>query len=106
MNREIRILFVRPSKTSFIQQDLELLRKHFNVRVVDFVLSRKKPKDTFKTAFGMIKGILWADVTFSWFAGIHAYVAVRLSKIFKKKSIVVVGGYKTANVSEMLRLKI
>ena len=42
----------------------------------------------------MIKGVLWTDVTFSWFAERHAYVAVLLSKIFKKKSIVVVGRYE------------
>jgi len=42
MNRKIRILFVRPLKSSFIQEDLKLLRKHFNVRVVDFVLSIRK----------------------------------------------------------------
>jgi len=33
MNRRIKILFVRPSKSSFIQKDLELLRKHFDVWV-------------------------------------------------------------------------
>jgi len=32
----IGILFVRTLKSSFIQKDLELLRKHFDVRVVDW----------------------------------------------------------------------
>ncbi len=102
MNRKIRILFVRPSKSSFIQEDLKLLRKHFNVRVVDFVLSiRKKPKETLKTMFNMLAGVLWADITFSWFADTHAFWAVRLSKIFRKKSIAVVGGYEVAKVPEI-----
>ena len=102
MNRKIRILFVRPSKSSFIQEDLKLLRKHFNVRVVDFVLSiRKKPKETLKTMFNMLAGVLWADVTFSWFADTHAFWAVRLSKIFRKKSVAIVGGYEVAKVPEI-----
>ncbi|MCW3137390.1 MAG: glycosyltransferase family 4 protein [Methanophagales archaeon] len=102
MNRKIRILFVRPLKSSFIQEDLKLLRKHFNVRVVDFVLSiRKKPKETLKTMFNMLTGVLWADITFSWFAGYHAYWAVRLSKIFRKKSVAIVGGYEVAKVPEI-----
>jgi hypothetical protein len=42
MNRKIRILVVRPSKSSFIQRDLELLRKHFDVRVGDFVLGIRR----------------------------------------------------------------
>jgi len=41
-----------------------------------------------------IKGVLWSDVTFSWFADVHAFVAVLLSKMFRRKSIVVVGGYE------------
>jgi glycosyltransferase involved in cell wall biosynthesis len=49
----------------------------------------------------LISNILWADVTFSWFASGHAFWAVRLSKIFRKKSIVVVGGYEVARVPEI-----
>ncbi len=101
MDRKIRILFVRPSKSSFIQEDLKLLKKHFDVRAVDFVLSRGNLKDTLVTPFKMVLGVLWADVTFSWFAGTHAFWAVRLSKIFRKKSIVVVGGYEVAKVPEI-----
>ena len=96
-NEKARILFIRISKSSFIQKDLELLRKHFDVRVVDFVLSRKNLKRTLKIPFDMIKGVLWADITFSWFAAMHAYFTILLSKIFNKKSIVVAGGYDVAN---------
>lgn len=42
MIEKTKILLNRHSKSSFIQKDLELLRKHFDVRVVDFVLKRKK----------------------------------------------------------------
>jgi glycosyltransferase involved in cell wall biosynthesis len=98
---KIKILFIRTSKSSFIQKDLELLRKHFEVRVVDFVLSKKNLKGTLMTPFKMINGVLWADVTFSWFADTHASWAVRLSKLFRKKAIVVVGGYEVAKVPEI-----
>lgn len=103
MNRKIKILFVCTSKLSFIRKDLELLRKHFDVKVMDyFILSiRGRPKDTLRTIFTLIKGILWADLTFSWFASTQAFWAVRLSKIFKKKSIVVVGGIDVAKVPEI-----
>ncbi len=94
-------MFIRPSKSSFIQNDLKLLKKHFDVRVVDFVLNRKDQKNTFKTVLGLITGVIWSDLTFSWFADVHAYWAVRLSKIFGKKSIVVVGGYEVADVPEI-----
>jgi len=57
-SRKAKILFVRPSKSSFIQKDLELLKKHFDVRVVDFVLSRENLRGSLETAFGMIKSVL------------------------------------------------
>ncbi|SNQ61100.1 glycosyltransferase family 4 protein [Candidatus Methanoperedens nitratireducens] len=101
MNKRIKVLFVRPYKPSFIQKDLELLKKHFDVKKVDFVLSRKNLKDTLMSPFKMVAGVIWADVTFSWFAGYHAFCAVRLSKILRKKSIVVVGGYEVAEVPEI-----
>ena len=96
-----KILFIRPSKSSFIQKDLEILTKHFDVRVVDSDLTGKSLKGALITIYNMIKGILRVDITFSRFAGTHAFVAILLSKLFRKKSIVVVGGYEVAEVPEI-----
>ncbi|MHC1571134.1 MAG: glycosyltransferase family 4 protein, partial [Methermicoccaceae archaeon] len=97
----IRVLFVRPYRSSFIQRDLELLKRHFDVRVVDSVLSRKKPHQAIKSLFKLAFGILWADVSFSWFADAHALFAVIISRLFRRKSVVVVGGYEVAAVPEV-----
>lgn len=85
--------------SSFKEKDLELLGKHFNVRVIKFEVKnyRGYPGVLFK----LLRAVFWADVTFSWFAGEHAMWAVRLSKILRKKSIVVVGGGEVANVPEI-----
>jgi glycosyltransferase involved in cell wall biosynthesis len=98
---KVKILFVRLSPSSFVQNDLKILKKYFDIKVVDFVFNVKYPKNSFKTIWDMITGILWADLTFSWFADVHAYWTVRLSKIFRKKSIVVIGGYETAKINEI-----
>ena len=65
-NKKTKILFICILKASVIQKDLELLKKHFDVRVVDFILSRKNLKGTLKTLKSipsMIMGVIWADVT-------------------------------------------
>jgi glycosyltransferase involved in cell wall biosynthesis len=98
---KIKILFVRLSPSSFVQNDLKLLKKHFEVKDIDFILTWKDPKNTFKTILDVIKGIIWADLTFSWFADFHALWAVKLSKLFRKKSVVVIGGYETAKIPEI-----
>lgn len=93
MYKNVKILFVCPYFSSFIQQDLDLLKKHFDVRIGHYTSLMSIPK--------ILKGVLWSDLTFSWFADTHAFWAVLLSKMFKKKSIVVVGGFEVAKVPEI-----
>jgi len=54
-------------------------------------------KKSLKFLIGTLKGVLWADTTFPWFADVHAFAAVLFSKIFIRKSIVVVEGYEVAH---------
>ncbi len=96
-----KILFVRLNPSSFVQRDLKILKKHFQVKEVDFIISRKDPLTTMKTIYSLISGVIWADMTFSWFADIHSYWSVKLSKFFGKKAVTVIGGYETAKVEEL-----
>lgn len=84
-----------PEGDIFLERDVEILKKHFEVRTAP-TFNRKKPITTLPSIFKILKGTLWADVTFSWFADTHAFLAVLFSKIFRKKSIVVAGGYDVA----------
>ena len=49
--KKIKILFVPPSRSSFIQKDLELLRKHFDVRVRGFSFEHEKIKKAYADKF-------------------------------------------------------
>jgi glycosyltransferase involved in cell wall biosynthesis len=104
MVRRTRILFVRAkeaSESSFINRDIELLKKHFDVRVIDYVLDKRRARESAGTIWRMCKGLVWADASLSWFAVWHARTAVRLSKIFLRKSIALVGGYEVASMPEI-----
>lgn len=90
----IKIFFVCPSFSSFIQNDLDILRRHFDVRVAHY----QGKKRVLKFLIVTLKGVLWSDVTFSWFADVHTFAAVLFSRIFRRRSIVVVGGYEVAKV--------
>lgn len=89
----MKILFVYTNLSSFVKADLEILQRHFDVKPIKYNGTR--------SIFKLFRGVLWADVTFSWFADIHAFYAVRFSKMLGKKSIVVVGGYDVAKVPEI-----
>ena len=90
---KINILFVPYSSSTFIKKDLEFLQKHFDVKPVQW---RGK-----RDILNIVLGVLKSDVVFSWFAFDYAAVAVFFSKLFQKKSIVIVGGGDVAYVPEV-----
>ena len=91
---KIKILFVYTSFLSFVKNDLEILRKHFDVTPYKY---NRKRDDLIKIA----KAILKNDLIYSWFAVDHAAISVFFSKLFNKKSIVVIGGQDVAFAPEI-----
>lgn len=89
----IKVAFVYYSFSSFIKSDYEVLSKHFNVNKINY----RKVWDAFRIMIAVLK----SDVSFSWFAGGHAFLMVLFSKIFRKKSIVIAGGGDVAAVPEI-----
>ena len=101
VNKKTKICFVGSLTSSFIRNDYKILLKHFDVELV-------QPPRVKSGFFTWIKFILQlqykvkkSDITFSWFAGWHSAFAVFFSKLFRKKSIVVVGGYDAAYAPEI-----
>lgn len=99
--RKKRVLFIRPSKATFIEQDLKVLGRHYDVRTLDVFEKGRSVRNRFRVFWRMLRGVLWADVTYSWFAEIYALWAVRLSRFFGKRSVVVIGGYEVAQIPEI-----
>ena len=98
----IKILFVYSALSSFIRTDLEILQKHFNVKTVKievFFVPRKgrNPLEFLR----LLKGILLADIAFTWFADVNAFFMVLFCKFLRKKSVIVVGGYDVVYIPEI-----
>jgi len=96
-----KVLLVHPRKSSFIQADLDILNRHFEVRVLDLGAYKRSLRNSLIVGYRLLRGVLWADVSFSWFAEKHAEVAVKISRILGKPSVVVVGGYEVAGIPEV-----
>ena len=96
MNRKIRILFVHHFNKTYIQEDLKILQRHFDVKSILWTRTRD-----LKKVFTVAKHIYKTDLVFIWFAGKHAAYTILFSKLFGKKSVVVVGGYEVAHVPEI-----
>lgn len=89
-----------PEGGIFLKRDVEILKNHFEVRTAP-TFNRKKPITTLPSIFKILKGTLWADVTFSWFADTHAFLAVLFSMMLRKKSVVVASGYSVADMPQI-----
>jgi glycosyltransferase involved in cell wall biosynthesis len=101
MARRTRVLLIRPNESPFMDQDEAILRKHYDVRTLDM---HRIPGGRFyalRFISRLKRGLLWADVSVSWFADKHAYAASRLAHIFGVRTIVIVGGYEPAKEPEI-----
>jgi len=98
MNKEeIKILFVGDISKSFTKRDYDILAKYYDVKVISIP---KKLSEWPGFVIKIKKLVKKHDITFSWFAGWHSYFPVFFSKLYKKKSIVIVGGYDAAYIPE------
>lgn len=93
----MKILFVYQGLQSFVQKDLDILRSIHEVHLIQFSGRKELIKHIFPNLWRLWQGILWCDLTFSWFGKLHAFFAVLFSKIVGKKAIVVAGGDDVAD---------
>jgi len=87
-----RVLYLYKHRRSFVDRDLELLQRHFDVMPVYF---------TWKILFRLPFLIASSDAVFVWFASFHAFLATIFAMLFSKKTVVVTGGYDVAGEPEI-----
>lgn len=94
----MKILFVYQALSTFVKKDLDILRSSHIVREIHF----RGINDIHK----LWRGVKWCDLSFSWFGSFHAFLSVLFSKLLKKKSIVVAGGYDVGQIDGLWAQKI
>lgn len=102
LERKTTIFFVHSGLLTFVRRDLEILQKHFDVKSMNATtfLVPRRGRD-WLVYFKLVKWILWADVVYSWFAGLNAFFIVLFCLFLRKKCLIVVGGYEVAYVPEI-----
>ncbi|MFY9194803.1 MAG: hypothetical protein WAN99_05450, partial [Methanoculleus sp.] len=70
MGQRKKIFLVTPSPSTFVQRDLEALRQDYRVReaVISNYQGRGSLERSLLIAFEIFRGVLWADLVYSWFA--------------------------------------
>jgi len=85
----------------FIKNDYEILKKHFLVDLINHPKKNTGIIPWIKYTFLMFEKVKKSDMIFSWFAGWHSAIAILISKLLRKKSVVVVGGFDVACIPEI-----
>jgi glycosyltransferase involved in cell wall biosynthesis len=88
LERKTKILFTSTISTSFIKEDISFFENQYDVKkIIGSGLIH-----IIKIFFAVPKN----DVTFTWFASVYSAFVVFFSRVFKKKSIIVIGGVDVA----------
>ncbi len=87
------ILFTATLHSSFIDEDIRILRKNFDVTTV-FAKGWIAP-------ILLVRNLFNADATFSWFASVYSSFLVFFARLFGKKSILILGGVDVAKEKDL-----
>lgn len=94
MKDKARVLFLHQTWMGFEVRDYDILKNNFSAKELLIY------KDVLFKLPQIIKNILSVDLVFCWFAYRAALIPLLIAKVFRKKIIVVIGGWECANQPE------
>ncbi len=89
-----RVLYVHSRKASFVAIDRDILAERFEVE--DLYQPGRRPN-----LAKALSGVRRADLVFGWFASWHTFLPITLAWLLRKPSVLVIGGFDTANMPDI-----
>jgi glycosyltransferase involved in cell wall biosynthesis len=89
-----RLLYVHSRKASFVAIDREILAERYELR--DWYQPGRLPN-----LIGIVPAVLRSDLVFGWFASWHTFLPITLAWLFRKPSVLIIGGFDTANMPDI-----
>ena len=89
-----RVLYVHSRKASFVAIDRDILAERHDVE--DLFQPGRWPNP-----LRVVRGVLRADVVFGWFASWHTFFPITLAWLLRKPSVLIIGGFDTANMPDI-----
>jgi glycosyltransferase involved in cell wall biosynthesis len=85
---------VHSRKASFVAIDREILAERHEIE--DLYQPGRVPNP-----WRVLRGVLRADLVFGWFASWHTFFPVTLAWLLRKPSVMIIGGFDTANMPDI-----
>lgn len=87
------LLFIHNGRTRFVQIDLDLLQPHFKITELYLTSPLFNPAR-------IIHAVMQHDIVLGWFSSWHTFLPILAGRRFGKPTVLIVGGYDTANLPE------
>jgi hypothetical protein len=89
-----KILYIHVGLSSFVKKDIKILSSEFDVieNYFDVSVKKKIPLIFIKQLFFLVQNIFNSTAIIIQFSGFHSFLPVILGKLFKKKTIIILGG--------------
>ncbi|GEM_PF-508055 len=98
-----RILFVCTNQSSFVKEDLAILREKYSVTVLQ--ISSKSRVSQF---FSLLRQLIFLtfnihrfSLVYIWFADYHSFLPILFCRILNKPSYIVAGGYDVCRIKKV-----
>ncbi len=98
------ILFIHPQFSSFVESDFIILKNNFSVKSFHYQTGKAfltHLSSHFRMVLWLICNISRAKVLYVWFADYHSFLPALFSLVFRKKFILVLGGYDVMGMPEI-----
>jgi glycosyltransferase involved in cell wall biosynthesis len=97
------ITFVGPAQSSFVQNDIAILKRKHKLKVVDANIGRGKSAalGLIKLEFRIIAALLRSEILFFWFADYYSLIPTIIARLLRKRVYVVAGGFDVTYIPEV-----
>src|SRR5436190_4171951 len=97
------ITFVGPAQSSFVQNDIAILKRKHTIRSIDAKIGFgfNAILDLLKVQFRILWSIISSDVLFFWFADYYSLFPTILARLLRKRVYVVAGGFDVTYTPEV-----
>jgi len=98
-----RILFIKPSNSSFVLRDEQLLQKHHPIKsfLYRYGSWHRHLLSTLQLSLWLCHHLWRARVLFIWFSDYHSWLPILLASLLRKRTFLCVAGYDVACLPEL-----
>ncbi|MEP7233863.1 MAG: glycosyltransferase [Ignavibacteriota bacterium] len=97
------ITFVGPIQSRFVKNDIAILKRKHELRIIDVSLGRggSAAMKLIKLELKILRSVFGSDILFFWFADYYSLLPTLLARLLGKRVYVVAGGYDVTYTPEV-----